>query len=550
MKRVPLVHPWFAPMFPVLLIYSVNMDYFNLKEVVNALVEFFVPGIALWAVVSLALRSIERGAIASTIALGVSFLIGSFRHQIIGAVDQRTHILLSVFVGVLTAIGLFIAMKERTMRWPVAVASALAIFLIADLLLRKYVPDDEMLLRIAWIAWSLGIGVACSRVKEPKVMTVFLNWVVMILFLQPATTIVYSKATYSPSNTKITASNIRPQNGQRLPDIYFIVLDGYARADVLRDQYRLPEDPLAKGLRDRGFFVAECARANYTQTLQSIGATLNMDYLQTRLRVDKNENSRAMLQEHMRENGAMETLKNLGYKTVSILSNPELMPIKTDLSFAGHPRSSRLTEEVVERTPFFAGLKGGNANYSHAQKILGAYQLLDGLAPSDSPRFVFVHIVAPHPPFVFDKDGNIVANFTHTSDGSHYMQEGGNPGLYKSQYRSQLQYIARRTLESIDKLPRHSAILMIQSDHGPKSKLDYESIEKTDFSECLPILCAVSGPDELEANLYHGISSVNTLRLVLGHLKKEDVLLLPDRSYYTTWSHPYDFVDVTKRPKN
>ena len=64
------------------------------------------------------------------------------------------------------------------------------------------------------------------------------------------------------------------------PDIYFIVLDGYARADVLAKYYGFDNGPFLEGLRQRGFQVSEASRSNFYWTFLSIGSSLNLDYIQ------------------------------------------------------------------------------------------------------------------------------------------------------------------------------------------------------------------------------------------------------------------------------
>ena len=64
-----------------------------------------------------------------------------------------------------------------------------------------------------------------------------------------------------------------------LPDVYFIVLDGYARADVLQNDLNLDNSPFLDALRKRQFYVADCSMSNYAQTEQSFASSLNMMYL-------------------------------------------------------------------------------------------------------------------------------------------------------------------------------------------------------------------------------------------------------------------------------
>ena len=64
------------------------------------------------------------------------------------------------------------------------------------------------------------------------------------------------------------------------PDIYLIVLDGYAREDVLRQHYKFDNSAFLDGLRGRGFQVSGASTANYNWTFLSLASFLNMDYLQ------------------------------------------------------------------------------------------------------------------------------------------------------------------------------------------------------------------------------------------------------------------------------
>lgn len=67
-----------------------------------------------------------------------------------------------------------------------------------------------------------------------------------------------------------------PVQGAGGPDIYYIVLDGYGRADVLEELYGHDNGPFLDGLRDRGFYVADEAYSNYAVTPLSLAGTLNM----------------------------------------------------------------------------------------------------------------------------------------------------------------------------------------------------------------------------------------------------------------------------------
>src|SRR5262249_45688605 len=63
------------------------------------------------------------------------------------------------------------------------------------------------------------------------------------------------------------------------PDIYYIILDGYARGDVMKELFAYDNSGFLDRLRAKGFYVASHSTANYCQTPLSLSASLNAIYL-------------------------------------------------------------------------------------------------------------------------------------------------------------------------------------------------------------------------------------------------------------------------------
>ena len=125
---------------------------------------------------------------------------------------------------------------------------------------------------------------------------------------------------------------------------------------------------------------------------------------------------------------------------------------------------------------------------------------------------------------------------------------GLKPEAYIQGYRDQAIYITRRIEQVIAQIlakSKEPPILILQSDHGPGLRLDMESQEKTDLHERMSILNAYFFPGRNYQGLYPEITPVNTFRVVLNTFFGADLELLPDRNYFSTWSAPYQFVDVT-----
>jgi hypothetical protein len=107
-------------------------------------------------------------------------------------------------------------------------------------------------------------------------------------------------------------------------DIYYIVLDGLGRSDILRQYYGLNLDRFVEFLKNRGFFVAERAHSNYSQTYLSLASTLNMNYLDDLARVvGKDAEDRRPLEYLIRSNALMKFARDAGYEVIFIGSDYE-----------------------------------------------------------------------------------------------------------------------------------------------------------------------------------------------------------------------------------
>ncbi|MGQ9684246.1 MAG: hypothetical protein ACUVX9_17080 [Anaerolineae bacterium] len=60
----------------------------------------------------------------------------------------------------------------------------------------------------------------------------------------------------------------------------------------------------------------------------------------------------------------------------------------------------------------------------------------------------------------------------------------------------------------------------------------------------MSILNAYHLPGGVDAALYDTISPVNSFRLILSSYFAADYALLEDRSYFSLWDRPYDFIEV------
>ncbi|HLA97216.1 MAG TPA: hypothetical protein VJL34_02095, partial [Anaerolineales bacterium] len=110
-------------------------------------------------------------------------------------------------------------------------------------------------------------------------------------------------------------------------------------------------------------------------------------------------------------------------------------------------------------------------------------------------------------------------------------------------------FVNRRLEETIDALLANSEtppVIILQSDHGPGSRLDWSSPGKTCLWERTAILNAYYLPGSGSDQLYPSISPVNSFRVILNAVFGTDLPLLPDNTYFTSHLLERQVIDITE----
>ena len=103
----------------------------------------------------------------------------------------------------------------------------------------------------------------------------------------------------------------------------------------------------------------------------------------------------------------------------------------------------------------------------------------------------------------------------------------------------------KRAIDTILVRSKRPTIIILQGDHGPGSMLDWKSAANTNMPERLSILSAYYFPDKQYDLLYDKITPVNTFRLIFHQYFGEAIGRFEDKSYFSVWNTPWDFIDVT-----
>lgn len=344
-------------------------------------------------------------------------------------------------------------------------------------------------------------------------------------------------------------------NLDNLPDIYYIILDGYAGYQTLRDYYNYDNHEIKQYLQDKNFYIAEGSHSNYTFTVLSLASSLNLDYLDDVAKVvGKSSNNAVPVVKMLKSNRLSRFLGDLGYQTIAFESGYGATDLtSSDIFINPSMNLTQFQNQLINLTPLRILLIKSQYNI-HRNRILNIMNQLPDVKNTDGPAFIFAHIIAPHPPFAFGADGEfdyLDIEFT-LSDGSN-LTEIISTEEYQDRYRNQVIYLNSLLKETIDEIfsaDDRPKIIIIQADHGPGSMLDWYSIQNSDFTERTSIFNAYYFPDQNYSNLYPDITPVNTFRIILDQYFGLELETLEDKSYFSIMTAPYDFLDVTGEVKS
>jgi hypothetical protein len=370
------------------------------------------------------------------------------------------------------------------------------------------------------------VSVLIWRVKSSSYnASVFLN-IVAIVFVVIS---LFNIAVYAVNNfgNKVTQTS-QVAKSVTYPDIYYIILDGYARQDVLKDCYNFDNSEFINYLRDKGFYVADNSTSNYNTTHLSMPSSLNMKYLKP---ADV-ENA----YKGWGDNEVSEILKSFGYKTIFISGNAYIkgMDKQVDNYLVYQPTISDFSYGLLKTTALWPIYRFGKSLFGvedelaeqYRQAILYAFDESIKVPEIKEPTFAYIHILCPHPPYIFKRDGSPAV-----SDGDKTIWQEGllyqpdNPVNqfegHESGYIEQVIFMNSKVKVLLDEVLRKSdynAIIILQADHGMRIQKD----------RAYDILDAYYFPWGGYRNLYQTISPVNSFRVVLNAYFGEQYKLLPD----------------------
>ncbi len=509
-KKTYILHPVLFALFPSLFLFSHNINQVLLSE-------------AIWPIAS------SLGL--AVVLLGLCWLI--FRDII------KAGLAVSVFLLFFFSYGhVFNTIKEE-----LAVQSAYRVH--------------------AYLMPVVVLSLICSEYFVAKA-TRNLSRLAKILNVVSITLIVISAVNitvYTLRNTVAVESYVRetenarsqmtsPAEKQILPDIYYIIVDRYSSANILKEFYDFDNSTFIDYLTSRGFYIASESNANYICTAQSLASSLHMRHITT---MGKDTRSWAPLYQMLRDYPVWRFLVSKGYKFMHFGSgwSPTSRNKYADEHFnvSSLPEFSMLVYETTLLYPISRVFGLFDYRLENYKRIFYQFDKLSEIPDIKDPTFVFAHFLLPHEPYVVNENGSFITRKEASKKST------------REKYVGQILFTNKKLKVLIDKLQSSSdvaPIIVVQSDEGPypenreigSKPFNWENASDNQLREKMGILSAYYLPGVNSSILYPSITPVNSFRLIFNLYFGTQFELLPDESYiFADSQHIYKFINVTDKLK-
>jgi hypothetical protein len=330
--------------------------------------------------------------------------------------------------------------------------------------------------------------------------------------------------------------------GTARPDVYLIVFDAYARGDMLKQYNQHDNTEFLDTLKARGFHVSDQARANYMYTRLSLSSFLNMKYLDEEIREFDADPARGAINPMLREFEVARRLKRMGYLYRHIGGYWHVTrssPIADENVSYLPSFAEEFTFVFIEQTAFHPVLKAIPAYGDwFAPGVVHLQQFRNIPKPEGlrGPVFTFAHVLAPHSPYVFDRDGIKSAETSLTKKWDRPLE-----------YAEQLRFINKQILKIVDEIDRVSgpdAIILVHGDHGARSQGQMGGTPEQN-REQMATFAAYRVPEKARQAIYPGMSLVNNWRVIFTHVfGATDLPLLEDRTWYSDPDRIYELQEI------
>ena len=389
----------------------------------------------------------------------------------------------------------------------------------------------EMVENKFYLILMIGSTAAVVGWFTPMIQIFRINAILMILCLVNLGSGVYSILTAETTafankhDNELHQSMSSTVSFSKKPNVYYIVPDGYPSEEALQKVYNLDNTEFYQELESSGFTLYHSAFSNYMNTLASIGSAFNMAHHLYQGSVGSFEmlNSREFIVSD--RNPVVQIFKRNGYQ-IHFLHQVGYMFTRgcfIDFCFPDVFWGTQLDILMPWALQNALGMVVDESLNGFEQRLL---QHIDGTSKSDTPHFLYVHILSPaHSDYLKQSPEELR---THRQEFSKKIRSSNEV----------VNNIVRRILQHDP-----TGLIIINADHGSwglgvanvVDDEDYEGLSDDLIAiDHLGVLLAIRWPNSPPKNDLDIRTNVNVFRYVFAYLTQDENILAtkkPDHGY-------------------
>ncbi|HEX4372006.1 MAG TPA: sulfatase-like hydrolase/transferase [Puia sp.] len=499
---------------------------------------------------------LKKNALIALILLPAFFLLHNY-NELFGFIKIRQVLIIAVIIYAFLAAFYFLFI-----RLGLSSSKTILLLILLSFFILFFGPIDRFFKEIniiqsfslSYIMFFIFFVILIILVRKiissrniPPQLIFFLNVAVICLFIVDIGMLFNNFQAYKKNNNLIYSgkplsekyiSKQMPDSAK--PDIYFFVFDEYTNNETLKKVWDFNNDTITNWLSTEGFHIPAHSHANYSYTVYSVSSTFNMNY------IDEKKGSDGTVAKYILQ--ANESLSN--NETFTILKKENyklnfLAPFNNNIQECnlGHFFDYISTQQILKQTlpgtvygsklwnRISAKFSDNSDSAKHddmlQQKMKSIRSTVDQIKKTTDPsadrkpNFVYGHIMVPHEPHVFDKEGKFLS-YSEFNQLTPF-----------DTYTTQINYansLIKEIVSYIKQHNKHNTIIIIEGDHGFRSFVNGNNwFARTPDSlkkYFLPNFNAIYFPDSNYSKIDDDISPVNTFRIVFDQFFHQDYPML------------------------
>lgn len=317
----------------------------------------------------------------------------------------------------------------------------------------------------------------------------------------------------------------------RKPDVYLLVFDEYASSQALLKYFNYDNHRFDSFMLKNDFIEVQESKSNYNFTVFSMAATLNYAYIDGIDRENIGDKDYLKAFGLIRNSAVQSFFETNGYQVRNYsYFNLGQHHHRSDIDIIAFGKGAIRYQTLEGRLSFLLRERFGKKEWQRddyldpfieMQKNVNGVQREAG-DTSRSPRFVYLHVLAPHPPSYADSTG--VPLCSETAYKRSLAKDPATYTAYLHYWNLQIENLVMHIISST----KDKAVIIVMGDHGFR-KYDLHSFANEHH---FMNMMAVHFPADIKPTGAVPATLVNLFPFVLNNVFKTNIPYKTDSSFF------------------